>query len=116
MVPGGTQANNAILFLLKTRSAPHDVYADYFSVAGRLNGSTAAAVFVPVLEHTLLDLGMSRVRHLLGENKINGTGEGGTYGGAIFTSQRAVEAFARLVDEGSQPSLSPSMVIMGMMD
>ena len=101
MINGGNQGRKVTLFLLKTRSTPHDVYADYFSVAGRLNGSTAAPVFVPVLEHTLLEDGMNQVRQLLKGKKINATGEEGTYGGAIFTSQRAVEAFAKLVDEGN---------------
>lgn len=93
------------LSLLKTRSTPHDVYEDYFSTPGRLNGSTAAPIFVPVLEHTLLDDGLNHVRQLLKEKKINASGEEGTYGGAIFTSQRAVEAFAKLVAEGIRPSL-----------
>lgn len=95
-----TKDNKVKLFLLKTRSTPHDVYEDYFSNPGRLNGSTAAPIFVPVLEHTLLDDGLNHVRQLLKERKMNASGEEGTYGGAIFTSQRAVEAFAKLVAEG----------------
>lgn len=103
-----SESNKVKLFLLKTESTPHDVYKDYFSTPGRLNGSTAAPVFVPVLEHTLLDDGLNHVRQLLRKKKINAFGEEGTYGGAIFTSQRAVEAFAKLVAEGIQPPLISS--------
>lgn len=93
--------NKVTLFLLKTRSTPHDVYEEYFSAKGTLNGCDASPTFVPVLEHTLLDDGMSEVRKLLKGRRLNASGEKGTYGGAIFTSQRAVEAFAKLVDEGN---------------
>ena len=99
------QVDKVKLFLLKTRSTPHDVYEDYFSTPRRLNGTTAVPIFVPVLEHTLLDEGLNHVRQLLKEKKINASGEEGTYGGAIFTSQRAVEAFAKLVAEGIRPSI-----------
>lgn len=105
VVRGGGQRKKVILFLLKTRSTPHDVYEEYFSSDGRLNGWSAAPVFVPVLEHKLLDDGMDHVRQLLKEKKTAASGEEGTYGGVIFTSQRAVEAFAKLVHESNNPSL-----------
>lgn len=101
MVTDNKRENKVTLFLLKTRSTPHDVYEEYFSAEGRLNGCDASPTFVPVLEHTLLDDGINQVRNLLQEKKINASGDEGTYGGAIFTSQRAVEAFAKLVEEGT---------------
>ena len=102
----GIKPGNVKLFLLKTESTPHDVYKDYFSTPGRLNGLTAAPIFVPVLEHTLLDDGLDHVHQLLKDKKINASGAEGTYGGAIFTSQRAVEAFAKLVTESIKPPFS----------
>ena len=105
VVRGGKKENKVILFLLKTKSTPHDVYEQHFSKEGTLNGCDASPTFVPVLEHTLIEDGMRKVRRLLRDKKINPSGDEDTYGGAIFTSQRAVEAFAKLVEEGSQPSL-----------
>lgn len=88
------------IFLLKTKSAPHDGYHDFFS-ATKLEGHELKPTFVPVLEHTLLEPGLDAVRQLLRSRRINNSGDEGTYGGMIFTSQRAVEAFASLVGEGS---------------
>lgn len=91
------------IFLLKTKSTPHDGYEEFFS-STKLHDHALTPTFVPVLEHRLLEPGMDTVRQLLRERRINNSGDEGTYGGLIFTSQRAVEAFASLVDEGT---LSP---------
>lgn len=88
------------LFLLKTKSTPNDGYEERFSSTGEW-----APEFVPVLEHQLIDEGMSTVRDLLRNREI-GNGVGKKYGGMIFTSQRAVEAFTKLVVEGRGMSLT----------
>jgi uroporphyrinogen-III synthase len=61
-----------------------------------------------VLEHKFLDEGLDIVRALL-RNKQIGNGPGSKYGGLIFTSQRAVEAFAKLVEEGEGAKLRPAV-------
>jgi len=81
------------IFLLKTRSIPHDGYEEKFST------SQFVPEFVPVLEHRMIEEGLDVVKELLGNKRI-GAGQDRKYGGMIFTSQRAVEAFAKLVDEG----------------
>ncbi|TVY62313.1 Uroporphyrinogen-III synthase [Lachnellula suecica] len=83
----------APVLLLKTRSLPHDGYEEQFS------GGRFEPVFVPVLEHQLLEAGLKIVRHALEKEEISKL-ESAKYGGLIFTSQRAVEAFAKLVEEG----------------
>jgi uroporphyrinogen-III synthase len=85
------------VLLLKTKSTPADHYQELFSVPR--DGFTFAPEFVPVLQHQFLDDGLQRFRELLQGKKISNR-EDAEYGGLIFTSQRAVEAFAKLVEEG----------------
>ncbi len=103
------------VLLLKTKSTPSDGYEEYFRSSVSREGNEEGGgqgndteirvqhayepVFVPVLEHRFEEGGMDSVRRALKERKI-GTIEGKEYGGLIFTSQRAVEAFAKLVQEG----------------
>ncbi|KFZ07735.1 hypothetical protein V502_09802 [Pseudogymnoascus sp. VKM F-4520 (FW-2644)] len=103
MTATAADAGSIPIFLLKTKSTPHDGYEEFFS-ATKLEGHELAPTFVPVLEHTLLEPGLDTVRQLLRSQRINNSGDEGTYGGMIFTSQRAVEAFASLVAEGPPPS------------
>ena len=84
------------ILLLKTKSTPNDGYLDQFST--KKDDVFFEPIFVPVLEHKFLDEGLNVVRELLEKNHI-GKDTGPKYGGLIFTSQRAVEAFARLVNE-----------------
>ncbi|KAH6677168.1 tetrapyrrole biosynthesis, uroporphyrinogen III synthase [Halenospora varia] len=91
------------ILLLKTRSTPNDGYEEHFS--GEKDGIQFVPVFVPVLEHKFLDNGLNVVRDLLRKREIH-QGQIAKYGGIIFTSQRAVEAFAKLVEEGGE-SWSP---------
>ncbi|KAG4412378.1 hypothetical protein IFR04_014474 [Cadophora malorum] len=86
------------ILLLKTKSTPNDGYEERFSTA-TIGSNKFDPTFVPVLEHQFLDQGLDVVKDLL-RNKQIGKDEGKQYGGMIFTSQRAVEAFARLVEEG----------------
>lgn len=98
------------LFLLKTKSTPHDGYQERFSAVN--GGLQFVPTFVPVLEHQLLEEGMSIARELLQEKKIaSGKGGGIEYGGMIFTSQRAVEAFTKLVEEGKGMLSIPSVAL-----
>lgn len=84
------------VLLLKTKSTPGDSYEDKFlEESGPV---TFQPVFVPVLQHAFLEDGLAEVGALLREKRI-GPGPECSYGGLIFTSQRAVEAFAKLVDE-----------------
>lgn len=87
------------LLLLKTKSVPNDGYEELFLSSRNVKGELEfEPQFVPVLEHCFRDAGLDVVRGLLEEKQFGG--EDGGYGGMIFTSQRAVEAFAGLVEEG----------------
>jgi uroporphyrinogen-III synthase len=91
------------VLLLKTKSSPGDSYEDLFSQSHH-DGLSFAPTFVPVLQHNFIDTGMRQVEALLRERRI-GTGQHDEYGGLIFTSQRAVEAFVKLVEDGKQGRL-----------
>ncbi|CAK7234089.1 uroporphyrinogen-III synthase [Sporothrix bragantina] len=90
------------VFLLKTKSSPTDAYEDL--LAGPTEAGSLAPIFVPVLQHCFVDDGVAQVKDLLGRRQItNGrlqSDSGARYGGMIFTSQRAVEAFNKIVKEG----------------
>ncbi|KAH8169023.1 uroporphyrinogen-III synthase hemD domain-containing protein [Sarocladium implicatum] len=92
------------VLLLKTQSGPKDAYLELFSKPHSSSSSTDAAhhfspSFVPVLRHHFRDAELSRVRALLQKRRISAAPDA-AFGGMIFTSQRAVEAFASLVEEG----------------
>ncbi|ESZ97887.1 uroporphyrinogen-III synthase HemD [Sclerotinia borealis F-4128] len=90
-----------------TKSVPNDGYEerleevsyDVMRVGGKGGERGFEPVFVPVLEHKFVEDGVVEVKRFLRERDI-GREEGRKYGGLIFTSQRAVELFARLVEEG----------------
>ncbi|KAL1956209.1 hypothetical protein VTO42DRAFT_7556 [Malbranchea cinnamomea] len=84
------------VFLLKTRSTPHDGYDEYFS-----SRAGYAPSFIPVLEHKFNDTNLNIVRDLFVSGKICQK-----YGGLIFTSQRAVEGFARMMQAEVEQSIS----------
>ena len=81
------------VLLLKTKSVPNDGYEEHFSTPD----SPFVPSFVPVLEHQPNEENLQRIKSLLRERKLNEE-----YGGMIFTSQRAVEGFARVVGELEQ--------------
>ena len=85
------------VFLLKTRSAPEDAYEDLFSTPS--DGFDFEPIFVPVLEHHFDTSGVDTVRRLLLGNAIS-RAPNSSYGGLVFTSQRAVETFSAIVQEG----------------
>lgn len=92
-----TTKDNVPILLLKTKSSPGDAYQDIFSHIH--HGLSFNPCFVPVLEHTFDKEGMAIVDSILKSRQI-GNHPGAPYGGLIFTSQRAVEAFTKLVQDG----------------
>lgn len=84
------------LFLLKTKSIPADAYEQQFEATK--DGVKFEPAFVPVLEHKFKEKGMRVLRNLIRHDRF-GTHDGAKYGGLIFTSQRAVEAFTKVVAE-----------------
>jgi uroporphyrinogen-III synthase len=90
------------ILLLKTRSQPHDAYEEYFPsspITGPGSAYTFKPRFVPVLEHRPNSKNLSTLEDSLRDGSIKDK-----YGGMIFTSQRAVEAWTAVVKrvEGSQ--------------
>jgi uroporphyrinogen-III synthase len=86
------------VLLLKTKSEPADGYAELFST---LDNGRYDPVFVPVLEHRFKQAALDQVYHDI-TNRGFLPGEGDTpakYGAMIFTSQRAVEAFTRIIQD-----------------
>jgi hypothetical protein len=87
------------ILLLKTKSTPNDSYEEYFSSTSSL--PLFAPIFVPVLEHRSDVQNLEVVKRSLrdgGDGALKGR-KMGRYGGMIFTSQRAVEGFAGVVEE-----------------
>lgn len=89
------------VLLLKTKSSPTDAYEELFSKApsnSNINNPSFEPTFVPVLQHKFDGPGVAKLRNLLRQKRI-GTSPDCEFGGLIFTSQRAVEAFAHVVHE-----------------
>lgn len=89
--------NEVPILLLKTKSTPGDAYEDMFSQPQ--HGFSFDPSFVPVLEHTFDKQGLANIDSVLKSRQI-GSHPGACYGGLIFTSQRAVEAFTKLIQDG----------------
>ncbi|CRL21308.1 Tetrapyrrole biosynthesis, uroporphyrinogen III synthase [Penicillium camemberti] len=82
------------ILLLKTKSSPNDGYEDFFSAQNH------APTFVPVLEHRFLKNNLTQVRDQFRTGAFNtNTPTPRKYGGLIFTSQRAVEGFAQMIED-----------------
>ncbi|EHK43683.1 uncharacterized protein TrAtP1_008076 [Trichoderma atroviride] len=99
------------VLLLKTKSSPTDAYEELFSRASSNGNSSSSSLsfeptFVPVLQHQFDDAGVDKLRTLLRQKRI-GTSPDCEFGGIIFTSQRAVEAFAHVVREDEAAKDSP---------
>lgn len=95
----------APVYLLKTRSSPTDAYEDYFST---FQEGKYQPIFVPVLEHILRDDALRTLRRSAERFAFAGGSEADArrkathnpakkYGGIVFTSQRAVDAFATVI-------------------
>lgn len=93
-----TTEDRVPVLLLKTKSSPGDGYEEIFSQPTQ-DGLSFEPSFVPVLEHRFEEAGMARLRSILNHQMV-GRHPGAAYGGLIFTSQRAVEAFTKLVQDG----------------
>jgi len=106
MSSSNSSAEKIPVFLLKTKSTPHDGYEEKFAATKKENGQQFEPIFVPVLEHTFMQNGVSTVKNHLQKKQI-GKHLSQEYGGMIFTSQRAVEVFAKLVEEGKGTRLHP---------
>lgn len=81
------------ILLLKTKSIPADSYEEYFATPAL----PFIPSFVPVLEHQPSEENLRRIKSLLRDRRLN---QG--HGGMIFTSQRAVEGFAKVVGDLEQ--------------
>ncbi|KAL7790367.1 tetrapyrrole biosynthesis, uroporphyrinogen III synthase [Trichoderma ceciliae] len=92
------------VLLLKTKSSPSDAYEELFSAPSR--SPPFSPTFVPVLQHKFEEKGADRLRNLLRRKRI-GRGPGCEFGGLIFTSQRAVEAFAHVVRQDEAAKDAP---------
>ncbi|KAK5099486.1 hypothetical protein LTR70_002387 [Exophiala xenobiotica] len=105
-----TAAHAIPILLLKTRSQPDDTYEEHFS-GPKPAGVDASIIhsfspaFVPVLEHTPNARALSHLGNLLRTGELKRR-----YGGMIYTSQRAVEAWAEVVHavENDPTSQRPS--------
>lgn len=100
--PGKEAATRIPVLLLKTKSTPNDAYEDIFSTSSFADGAYTRNFdpsFVPVLLHQFDDGGIRTMSSLLQAKEITSM-PGCRYGGMIFTSQRAVEAFAQVVHTG----------------
>ncbi|KAJ5597365.1 hypothetical protein N7537_007449 [Penicillium hordei] len=82
------------ILLLKTKSSPNDGYEDFFSA------QNYTPTFIPVLEHRFLKNNLTQVRDQFSTGAFNNNGSTPRkYGGLIFTSQRAVEGFAQMIED-----------------
>ena len=88
--PGKMSPFKIPILLLKTKSLPNDSYEEYFSKSNL----PFTPVFVPVLKHRSNAQNLGTVKGWLRDGQLREK-----YGGMIFTSQRAVEAFAGVVEE-----------------
>ena len=93
------------IYLLKTRSSPTDAYEDYFNDS---ESGNYKPLFVPVLDHIFRDDALRTLRRSAERFAFAGGSEADArrkathnpakkYGGLVFTSQRAVDAFAAVV-------------------
>ncbi|CAG8025402.1 unnamed protein product [Penicillium olsonii] len=84
---------SAPILLLKTKSSPQDGYEEFFT------SKNYTPTFVPVLEHRFHQQNLAKVQHLFNSNAFTTTKDHAKkYGGLIFTSQRAVEGFASMIE------------------
>lgn len=88
------------VLLLKTKSTPHDGYEEYFEA---LEQGSYVPVFVPVLEHKFNGTALVQIKQWIEYGCFARSHKAGSmdshFGGLIFTSQRAVEAFHHIVEE-----------------
>lgn len=83
---------------MKTKSTPADSYRDLFT-----NHPSFDPYFVPVLQHRFVPPGLEKLQSLIQSRSISND-DNARFGGLIFTSQRAVEAFTKLHQDHQQTS------------
>lgn len=88
------------ILLLKTKSTPTDNYDEF------LTARNYHPVFVPVLSHQFHTSNLAHIRDLFNTGAFDAQNPKQKYGGLIFTSQRAVEGFTRVLEDGIPPGLS----------
>ena len=97
--------NQVPVYLLKTKSSPTDAYEEYFE---ELESGSYKPIFVPVLDHIFRDDALRTLRRSAERFAFAGGSEADArrkatnnpakkYGGIVFTSQRAVDAFATVI-------------------
>lgn len=98
----------APILLLKTKSTPHDGYEELFAAGERFDPE-----FVPVLEHHFNEEALNKIEDLITSGAFRSQqspSDGAAYGGLIFTSQRAVEAFTTITDRiRTKHSIEPTL-------
>ncbi|KAG5969756.1 hypothetical protein E4U58_001121 [Claviceps cyperi] len=90
------------VLLLKTKSTPSDSYEETLSAHSFSNGCVNGRLvprFIPIFRHRFDEQGLCKIQSLLLNRRISHCADA-EYGGIIFTSQRAVEAFSRVVRNG----------------
>ncbi|KAI5364152.1 putative tetrapyrrole biosynthesis, uroporphyrinogen III synthase, uroporphyrinogen-III synthase [Septoria linicola] len=101
----GLKLDQKPIYLLKTPSLPSDSYEHYFN---ELSNPSYKPIFVPVLEHIFRDDALRNLKRSAERFAFAGGSEATArqvatnnpakrYGGLIFTSQRAVDAFGSVV-------------------
>lgn len=104
---GDLKLDQVPVYLLKTRSNPTDAYEEQLSV---LNDGEFKPFFVPVLDHIFRDDALRTLRRAAERFAFAGGSEATArqvatnnpakrYGGLIFTSQRAVDAFSIIISK-----------------
>jgi uroporphyrinogen-III synthase len=98
-----TTSRTSVL-LLKTKSTPADGYEEYFA---ELDGGRFHPIFVPVLEHCFTASALKTIEDAIkaGAFAANSRNLAKVYGGFIFTSQRAVEAFTEVITRLRQENI-----------
>lgn len=89
------------IYFLKTKSTPHDGYEEHFSPSKGFK-----PCFIPVLEHKFNHNNLQKVKDLILSGAV-----AKQYGGIIFTSQRAVEGFSRMVQDEVGSKCRPSTLL-----
>lgn len=87
------------VLLLKTKSTPTDGYEEHFR---SFKERGYIPDFIPVLEHRFREDALEEIRELITQKAFTASSDSSTsarYGGIIFTSQRAVEAFTKVTAE-----------------
>ncbi|ODM22917.1 hypothetical protein SI65_00506 [Aspergillus cristatus] len=86
--------------LLKTKSTPSDAYDEYFT------NKNYNPLFIPVLSHQFHAANLAHIRDLFNTGALKHDNPERKYGGLIFTSQRAVEGFARMIEEDADEQIA----------